>query len=679
MRRTMALDLSDAEIDALHRRTEGWVAGLQLAALSIRDGEDARELIRSLDGSHRYILDYLIDEVFQRQTPGVRQFLLQTSILERFCAPLCDAVTGRDDARQVLLSLERANLFLVPLDASRAWYRYHRLFGDLLRHRAQIVLGTLLPELHRRASRWYADNGHAVDAVHHALQAADWERAADLIASGASAEVLSQGEVHTLLRWCEALPAQEIERHRALSLDYAWALILSDQVHPAASHLDRVERTLQQAPDATLAAELAVARVHIARLRGNHRAAAALAERALAVLPPDALASRSVLAVNLGIAQWSAGHLSSAEQTLAEAQRAGRGSGNDYAALAASVFAARIHVARGNLRRAEEAYREIIEQSQEHPIVSLAHLDLARLCYEWNDLDEAADRTRRGIALAERAGSSEILAAGYGMLATIAAARGQAADAAEAMAEANHLVELPGLSPTARFYNLVARMQVALARGDTHAARTANERAPPLEQVGSLPDRLALQLVQAHLLLAQGRKAQAAEAAEALRAHAVGAGWARTALAASVLRAAATRAADERLDRLAAALALAEPEGLVRTFVDLGAPMAAALREAAAREVAPAYVARLLDAFGPAPAAGGASAPAAIPPVESLSEREKEVLRLLVSGRTYQEIAQAISVSLNTVKTHLKHIYAKLGVRDRRAAAARARRLGLVQ
>jgi LuxR family maltose regulon positive regulatory protein len=678
-RGTMALDLPDADINALHQRTEGWVAGLQLAALSIRDSDDAQQLIHSLDGSHRYILDYLIEEVFQRQPPDVRRFLLQTSILERFGAPLCDAVTGRSDAHQVLLSLEHANLFLVPLDASRAWYRYHRLFADLLRHRAQVALGTQLPELHRQASQWYADHGHAVDAVRHALAASDWESAADLIASGASTEVLGRGEVTTLLRWCRALPDEVMRAHPAVSLEYAWALILSEQADGAEAYLDLVERATQQAPDASLAGGLAVARVHIARVRGDQARATALAERALAVLPKEDLSSRSVLAVNLGIAQWYGGRLFSAERTLEEARRAGKGSGNDYVYLAARIFATRTRTARGSLRQGAAAYREIIDQARGHPVVALAYLDLARLCYEWDDLSGAAAHARQGIELGQRAGSPELLAAGYATLASIVAAQGAHADAAQAMQEANRLIELPGLSPAAHLYNLVARLQVALTCSDIDAALLVSERAPRPEEAASFPDYLSLGLGQVRLLLAQGRELQAAAAAKALQDRAAAAGWEIAALAASVMRALAARAPRERIDRLAETLALTEPEGYVRTYVDLGAPMAAALREAAARGIAPAYVGRLLGAFDGAPAPVRAvSLPYGLPP-EPLSDREKEVLRLLVTGQTYQEIALTISVSLNTVKTHLKHIYAKLGVSDRRAAAAHARQLGLVR
>jgi LuxR family maltose regulon positive regulatory protein len=284
LRRVMRLKLSSADVDALQRRTEGWIAGLQLVALSLQSCDDAHQLVQSFTGSHRYILDYLIEEVFQRQPAGVQDFLLKTSILDRFSAPLCDAVRGasrggieRDDSHQVLLTLEQGNLFIVPLDESRQWYRYHRLFADLLRHRLQMrEPASTVSSLHQRASQWYQAKGYVADAVHHALAGSDWERAANLI-HAASETMLKRGEVTTLLRWYQALPDAEVRARPRLCLEYSWALILTGQIEAADSYLGQAEAVAQDEADrdgqaasgdqTVLLGEIVAAQAYVARAR----------------------------------------------------------------------------------------------------------------------------------------------------------------------------------------------------------------------------------------------------------------------------------------------------------------------------------------------------------------------------------------------------------------------------
>jgi LuxR family maltose regulon positive regulatory protein len=702
LRHTMGLDLPSADVATLHQRTEGWIAGLQLAALSIRGSDDPAQLIGSFAGSQRYVLDYLVEEVFGQQTPDMQGFLLRTSILDRFSAPLCDAVTGRCDSRDLLLHLERANLFLVPLDAAREWYRYHRLFGDLLAHRLRLEGEEQLPELHQRASRWYADHGFPADAVRYALSAGDWEDAATLIVSGLSGALLTRGEVLTLRRWCQAFPEAELHARPRLCLDYAWALILTEQFDAAEPCLAVVDEAGQASGDAALLGGAPTARAHMARVRGDSAAALAFSERALALLPEDDLSSRSIVAVNLGIAQWYRGRLAEAEQALAEAERAAHASGNAHVELAARVFSTRLLVAQGKLRQAAARFRQIVEHSGRVPVVALALYGLGSLCYEWNQMDAAEDHVRRGIELAEPGGSVELLAAGYGTLGVIAQARGDAVASQAALDRASSLLEQAGNPAVARSFHFVCRTRATLARGDLDAASLAAAQAPRPEEGGTFPEYLQLLAAQAHLLLAQGQREVAAERAAALHAMASHAGWQQATIQARALQAVAAVDHDEALVFLSDALAAAETEGYVRTFLDLGDPMRELLGVAAARGLAPGYVRRLLAAFEgqamarepgpsvhapplvePSPSVvGRPSSSVGRPPsslVEPLSERELEVLSLLAAGQTYREIAGALYVSVNTVKTHLKNVYGKLGVSDRRAAAAVARELGLVK
>jgi LuxR family maltose regulon positive regulatory protein len=274
-------ELPPRDVAALQRRTEGWAAGLQLLALSIRGRDDVLQLVRSFTGSHRYVLDYLIEEVFEQQSAEAQDFLLKTAILDRFTAALCDAVTGRNDGRAVLLALDQANLFIVRLDESRQWYRYHRLFADLLRHRLEVASTHELAQLHRRASRWYAANGLPADAVQHALAGSDWERAATLTLD-LGESMLKRGEVATLLGWLQALPDEEVCTRPQLCLSYSWALILTSQLDAAEFYLRRAEQAAEDAP--ALLGDIAAALAFIARTRGDDRRTIELSRRALSLL-----------------------------------------------------------------------------------------------------------------------------------------------------------------------------------------------------------------------------------------------------------------------------------------------------------------------------------------------------------------------------------------------------------
>jgi LuxR family maltose regulon positive regulatory protein len=677
LRRTSQLELSSSQVTALHRRTEGWVAGLQLAALSLRGRDDVQRLVRSFTGSQRYILDYLIEEVFQKQPAGVQDFLLKTSILDRFTAPLCDVVVQRDDSREVLLALDQANLFIVSLDESRSWYRYHRLFADLLRHRLDIETEQVAT-LHQRASRWYADNSLPADAVRHSLAASDWERAAALILS-ISTIMLQRGQVTTLLGWFRALPDELVRAHPRLCVEYSWPLILTEQIDSAESFLFRVEQAVQG--DKSLLGEIAAAQAYIARARDDTQRVGELSERALALLPQDDLSGRSVVALNLGIAQWHTGRLVQAERALKEAQRAAQGAGNDYVVMTAIVVLGRIQAVRGNLRRSAQLFQQVIEQGGGLPIIALAHISLAELYYEWNDLESATDCMQQGLELSQRSGGMEFQITAYLALAQLKQAQGKDSAAQEALQTGWQLIEQSSLSPSARLHGRTSRVLIALAEGDLDEAAHWAEGFPRGEDVETVPDRLHLMLAQARLLLAQDEPAAAAEQLEAREAMASRAGWESALVQTRALQALAASTLDEALAFLSEALTTAEPEGYVRTFVDLGEPMTQLLREAAARGIAVQYVRALLAAVQVSYSESMQVAHASLrwqPLIAPLSERELQVLGLLVEGQTYQEIAQALYISINTVKTHLKNIYGKLGVHNRRQAVGRAKELDLL-
>ncbi len=637
-----------------------------------------------------------MDEVFQRQPPRVQGFLLRTSVLDRLTAPLCDAVTGRADGRHLLSVVEQASLFLVPLDPDRRWYRYHHLFADLLRQRLQAEHAALVPELHRRASQWYENEGLAQEAVSHALAAADWPRAARLMVSGTSTEMLAQGQVVTLLDWFRSMPADAFRDQPALNLEYAWALLLGGQIDAAEPYLASVEQASLAMGQAgrSLSGGAAAARAYLARAVGDHGRAVELSAQALALLPPDDWSARSVVAVNLGMAHLFRGRLAEAEQVLAEAEHAGRRSGNTYARFVALIFMNRVRLGQGRLHEAAAACHSIIEQGGSVPIVALAHADLGRIHLEWNDLRAAVNHVLRGLDLSQKTDTGEYQAACLAVMALIYRAQGDPAAAQKQLDQARALLDQVDATPGGRLYHLAVRILVALGQGDVAAAAAAAGQAPPPAAAGSFPDYIFVMLAMARLLLARDERAAAASYLATIVDLAASAGMHLACIQARALQAVAAPSAAEALPLLAEVLAQAEPAGLVRTFVDAGPPMAQLLRLAVSRGLMPNYARRLLAAFGHEPltragqpppdglvAAGsvvpaGPDASSAL--VEPLSERELEVLCRLAQGLTNQEIALALYISVNTVKAHLQSIYGKLAVNSRRQAVAVARRLRLL-
>ena len=675
MRRVAQTELAPDDLAALQQRTEGWIAGLQLLALSLRGHADVKQWVESFTGSNRYVLDYLMDEVFQRQPADVQDFLLKTSILDRLTAPLCDAVVDRGNSRDMLCALEQANLFIIPLDQTREWYRYHHLFVDLLHHRLHVESGHTVNQLHRRASQWYAANGFRADAIRHALAASDWERAADLLLRIGS-DMLKRGEVVTLLNWYRALPEDFVHARPRLCYEYSWPLILAAQLDPAEFCLQQAEQAAQNDP--VFLGEIAAAQAYIARVRGNGRRVVELSQRALALLPQDDWGSRSIVAMNLGMTYWYVGHLAGAQQMLTEAREAAHRSENNYVEATANVFLCRIEAARGKLHRAADAYRQVIDESGQLPVAALGQVDLARLLYEWNDLEAAAHLAQGGIEFSRRSGNVEVLLASYRTLALIKQAQGDISAAQAAIQESSRLAEQPGLSPSAHWYALGYHALIALLGNDLDTAAQLIEQFPALDRVETLPDYLVLSSAQAQWLLRQGQRAACAELLTARHERITRAGVQNAIVETRALQALAAPTSDEALTFLSEALMLAEPEGYVRTFVDLGEPMATLLREAASQHIATEYIGKLLAAFRLAGYKGRAAPPRIQPLVEPLSERELEVLRRLAHSQTNQEIAQVLYVSANTVKAHLKSIYGKLGVNSRQQAITKARELGLL-
>lgn len=699
LNRTMGLALPDRDVTRLERRTEGWIAGLQLAALSMQGRSEVEAFINAFSGSHHYVLDYLAEEVLQRQPAGIRTFLRQTSILERLSAPLCDVVLGgRESAeggrsagsQSILEQLEAANLFVVPLDSERRWYRYHQLFAEFLRRQLDQAEPDLVPILHRRASRWYEQQGLRAEAIEHTLAARDFERAAGLIEAAGEA-TLMRSEMTTYLAWVDALPDEVVRSRPNLCLYYAWALLV------AARPIDEVLARLRDADQegAQVSGQMAVLRGFLAAFQGQVARGADLPRRLLEAASEGEPLLRSLAAWYLGFSCMWRDDLDGASQAFDQAIQISQEAGNVMIATLALCHCAEVHMMQGKLRAARSLYEQAMalavdDKGAPLPIAGMALIGLGELAREESDLDRAGHLLREGLERTNQWGELGALD-GYIALARLRQAQGDNAGLMEAMASAVQCARRFDASEMDdRFVEAQqARLWVMQGRLD-EAARWAARRRPCLGNAAAdvepaiddspVPKTLCdiESLVLVRLMTGQGRPQDGLTMLERLLPRMEREGrWGST-IEVHILRALALQAIGDTTQAVLAlerALSLAEPEGYVRIFVDEGTPLAELLRRAATRGVAPVYVGQLLaviHAEEPAPAPG-------IPKlIEPLADREIEVLRLIAAGLSNQEIAENLVLAVSTVKWHINNLYGKLGVSSRTQAIARARDLDLL-
>ena len=702
--------LPDTAVAVLTARTEGWAAGLQLAALSLRGHADAAGFVAAFSGSHRFVLDYLGDEVLDGQPGPVRAFLLETSVLERLSGELCDAVTGRPGSQAMLHHIERAGLFLVPLDEVRGWWRYHHLFADLLRARLEQEQPGRVQELHRAAAAWSDEHDLADDAVRHALAAGDAAWAARLVERHVEA-LLGRSEGATLRRWLSALPAESVRARPRLCLAEAYGAAMGFQVEALEALLDDAERAFAVSGDepyeasagrpvsslANIPAGIAFLRAVLARLRGDPALASDHNRQALAQLGEDDWLMRYLVRWNQAAADWLGGRPGPAERGLAGVLAELRAAGQFFAgflAMRVCYDLGEVRRAQGNLDAALVTYRQALEEageSSQTAITGPAHVGLAQVLYERDEVAAALDHATRGVTLCRQLTFTQSLATGLAVVARIRHAHGDVAGALEAMGEAGQV----GLSPQViALLNPVPsqRARLLLAQGDVSAAaQWAKAAGLSPEDEPDYPREPAY-LVLARVLLAQDRPGPALTLLQRLLATSASQGRTGSVIEIQALRALALAARGDHagaLGALAEAVTLACPQGYVRVFADEGAPMRALLtrlsgarkdQRAPARDIDPDYLAGLLRACGQAGAAPPSRRAAAALPgmVEPLTDREVEVLRLLAAGRSNQRIAHELVVTLNTVKKHVTHVLAKLGAANRTEAVARARQLGLI-
>jgi LuxR family maltose regulon positive regulatory protein len=679
LNQVMNLDLSTGEIAALDARTEGWIAGLQLAALSLQGRADAAGFIESFAGSNRFVLDYLVEEVLQRQPEPVQTFLLRTSILDRLCGPLCDAVLldASASGQETLEYLERANLFIVPLDNDRRWFRYHHLFADLLRQRRGQNAASCGGEDgdHLRASEWYEANGLEIEAFQHAAAGHDVERAERLI-EGHGMPLAFRGALAPVLGWLGSLPPAVLDARPSLRVTHAQVLLACGQTAGTEPILQAAERALEDAGTddriRDLVGRIASVRAMLALTRHDLEALVDQSRRAMEYLDPDNLPFRTSTVYKLGYAYELQGNRAEARRAYTEAIAMSQATGNRVSDIMASIGLGVILEMDNQLDLAVANFRHAADLGAglPFPVVCGAHLGLARVFYRWNDLDGARQHGEQALQLARQIPTTDRPVACAVLLARLALAGGDAAGAAATLAEADQatrqhdfVLQVPEVA--------AGRVLTFLRQGDVAAAaHVAQEHDLPLSQ--------------ARVHLAQGDPTAALAVLEPYRRRMAEKAWADEELKALVLLAVAFDAHGERAEAVAAldeALALAEPGGFIRIFVDEGAPMARLLYEACSRGVHAGYVRQVLAAY---PVDGtDEDAPPTTPAVgtrlaEPLSARELEVLPLIAEGLTNQEIADRLYLSLHTVKAHARTIYAKLGVSSRTQAVARGRALGFL-
>jgi LuxR family maltose regulon positive regulatory protein len=702
---SMDLDLSSDDVAALEGRTEGWIAALQLAALSLQGRDDPTAFIAGFAGDDQYVVDYLVEEVLTRQPSDVRDFLLRTSILEGLSGSLCDAVTGREGGKATLVALERANLFLVPLDDRRQWYRYHHLFADVLHAHLSDERPDEVAELHRRASAWFEAHGDPSDAISHALAGGDTGRAADLMEI-AMPRIQRERREAELAGWAGALPDEVVRIRPVLDVAFVGSLAQRSMFETIGERLDQIEALVRSEDGSwptrppphvivvdlegfrSLPAHIEMYRAALALMSGDLDGTVAHAREALALAPPGDALTRAAAGALAGLASWSTGDLSGAHAAYTESVAGLKSAGFLADVLGCTITLGDILRTQGRLGDAERTYRRALESTASatgrEPLRGTAdmHVGLAGVLLEHNDLAGAVEHLTVSERLGEHNGLPQNAYRRRVVLARLRAAEGDLDGALALLDDAERVYDgdyAPDVQPVA-----AVRARLRIRRGElAQAQEWARDRQLSCDDDPSYVREyehltLARLLIARHRVAPVGRDVGDASALlDRLLTAAEDGGRGGSVIEILMLQAAAHDLGENSPLALAAlhrAVALAQPEGYVRLFADEGPPTAALLKALRKQPAAPAYVNRLIAST--VTIAAHASVPQEL--VEPLSERELDVLRLLGGDLSGPDIARRLSVSLNTVRTHTKNIYSKLGVSSRRAAVHHARDLNLI-
>ena len=717
----MGLNLLADDVAALEARTEGWIAGLQLAALSMRgkSAEHVADFIAVFSGSNRHVIDYLAEEVLAQQPAEIHDFLCQTAILDRLTAPLCDAVTGRGDSDVILKQLEQDNLFLVPLDDHRKWYRYHRLFADFLQSHLQRDMPDRVVDLHCWAAEWYERNGMADQAVNHLLDAGDFEWAARLIQQAAPM-ALMRGQVTRVLAWLDALPAGLVRSQPQLGIFHAEALTIAGQLDAIETVLHDVEHAMQSrhstTDDRDLLGQLAAVRAYQAVVQADFPRANELARQAFEYLPESNVFVRTMVLWLLGLTQYFNEGVIAATQAFAQSLELSQMAGSTFMTMLSIFTFGYLHVMQGHLRQAKDVFlrglqlagvgerQPDVTMGERPPLgVSLVYQGLGEVLREQNDVENADRYLTESVALGEQWGNAETLADSYVCSARTKRALGDMGGAHALFRKAERLSLDNQVSPLTTRQVDAHHARLWVAEGNLEpASRWATSLGQIQEVEDSASRQIALyirvveQSTWARLLIAQREFDEAVAVLASLLQGVEDAGWTGVAIELLALQALALQGQGKTTEALAMVqrtLSQAEPEGYARVFLDEGAPMAELLGLAARNGIAVDYVRELLGAFDRERSRSQVTGfrleagvtvdlkPETLQPetlLEPLSEREIEVLQLIADGLSNREIAERLTIAVGTAKRHVSNIYAKLDVHSRVQAVARAQELRLL-
>ncbi len=692
--------LSEQDLATLESRTEGWIAGLKMAALSLRGKKDISGFIDAFSGNHHYILDYLAEEVLNRQPSSVKQFLLETSVLERMCSHLCDAVTERTDSQSMLVQLELANLFIAPLDDERRWYRYHQLFATILQNQLAKSAPERINLLRHRASVWYEKEGLIEEAIDHALMGGNAERAADLLETLAP-HILSLGQVPKLLEYLPHIPESFLPARPVLSVSFAWAAILSSKWELVSTMLARVNAALADNPEKLspfsqsnlrdIKGHMLSIQGYVAQAQGDIHRSIRLAEEANRELAEDNLLTRCSNLQFLAISYLKTGDIAKAIPCLEEANALGHKSGNRAIVLSSRAYLAEMEMQRSQFDRAAETCKETIELGVRWggacplPYTALAYVVHGQLKYEQNDLEGAAKDLTEGIELAEANFNWTTTLKGCLLMAKLSQALGRSKEAIE---YSRHAEDVAPRAPQAREGRQIPAWKalLALRQGDIATASDWAWQQEVSLPLASLPDYLKEfdYLILVRLKLNQGEYHGLPMALDGVIQRAESQGRSAALVEMLVLKSIALDCLDESVDAeetLDRALSLAEQAGYVRTFIDEGTHLAGLLSKVIAKGKHVDYASRLLGLITsqsqdkPMQSARRETAQGLI---EALSERELEVLELIAAGKSNKEVASELFLAIGTVKKHINNIFGKLGAKSRTQAIARARELGII-